>query len=404
MTAPSSSGNGRDLFRLQTPALIVGVLATIGLLIGAFTEPDQFFRSYLMGWILLVMISAGSLGLLMMQYLTGGRWGVLIRRPAEAAAGTIPIVGLAFIPLLFGMHSVWEWSHAEVVQHDALIRHKEPYLNASFFTGRAIFFFLFWSVMAFLLVRWSKRLDVHHDRWLELRMRKLSGFGLVALTLTLTFASVDWLMSLEPHWFSTMYGISFVVGCLLSAWAVLTISVVLLSRTAPYGGIVEAQNFRDLGNLMFAFVMLWAYTAFSQFLLIWYGNIREETPYYVVRAHGGWGVIAAALLVFHFFLPFTLLLMRAIKDRPRTLGMVAALMLFMRMVDLFWITAPAFRQGGHGGEAASHEASFHLSWMDPLAFIALLSLWTVLYLRRLAARPLLPEYEPYVKEALGHAS
>lgn len=405
MIYPNDSRGGEELFRLEKPALIAGALGLAGLLFGAFTHTERFFRSYLMGWIPLVMIAVGALGVLMLQYLTGGRWGVLLRRPAEAAVRTIPLVALLFLPVVFGIHSIFEWSHAEVLAHDKLIAHKQPYLNPTFFTVRGVLYFVIWAAMGMMLLRWSRQLDEHVDGWVQLRMRKLSGIGLVILALTATFASVDWMMSLEPHWFSTMYGISFIIGCLLAFWAVGTISVVRLSLSDPYASIVKPMNFRDLGNLMFAFTMLWAYTAFSQFLLIWYGNVREETPYYVTRSQGGWGVLAAILLVFHFFLPFFLLLMRQIKDRPSTLGKVAVLMLVMRLIDVFWLMAPAL--AGHHDAAAEtggqHATPFHLDWMDPLAFIGLLGLWFFFYLRNLRQRSLLPEWELKAKEAHSHA-
>lgn len=395
--------SGADLFALQKPALIVGVIALVGLLIGAFLDTDQFFKSYLMGWLLTVMISTGALAVLMIQYLSGGRWGVIIRRPAEAIVSTIPFVGLAMIPVIVGMHSIYAWTHTDLVAHDAILQHKEAYLNVPFFIGRAVLYFAIWSGLALMLVRWGRSLDENHDGWVELRIRRVAAGGILALGLTLTFASVDWIMSLEPHWFSTMFGISFIIGCLLAGWTVIILMVVRLSRSHPYLDVVQPLFFRDLGNLMLAFTMLWAYTSFSQFLLIWYGNIREETPYYIVRSQGGWGVIAVALLVFHFFLPFTLLLMRRIKDHAKTLATVAALMLLMRAVDIFWITAPAFVQGHGEGAAPLHQTPFHLSWMDPLAFIALGSLWFVLTLSNLRKASLLPRYEVHKLEVPSHA-
>lgn len=400
----TESRGGEALFALRKPALIGGAVALVLLIVGALFDVDQFFRSWLMAWTLIVMIATGSLGVLMIHDLTGGAWGVLMRRPAEAAAATLPFVGLGFIPVVIGIHSIYAWSHADVLAHDELLQHKAAYLNPTFFTIRGVVYFLVWSILAMMLVRWSRRLDVHRDAGLELRLRRVAGFGLLALAFTMTFASVDWLMSLEPHWFSTMYGISFVIGCLLSAWAVLTLSVVRLSRDEPYAGEVEHTHFRDFGNLMLAFVMLWAYTAFSQFLLIWYGNIREEVPYYIVRMHGGWGVIATALLLFHFFLPFFLLLMRPIKDRPMTLGITAALVLFMRVIDIYWIAAPAWSvpHGDAAGDAAAAPV-FDPSWMDPVAFVALLGLWFVLFLGNLRKAPLLPQYEAIPHEAHTHA-
>ncbi len=392
---------GDALFRLQKPALALGALAAIALVIGAFSNSAQFFRSYLMGWIFVLMISAGALAVLMIFNLTGGRWGFLLRRPAEAAASAMPLVAIAFIPILLGMKSIYVWADPEIVSHDKLLQHKAAYLNPAFFTGRAVFFFVLWSVFAYLLIKWGKTVDETRDGWVALRMRKLSGFGLLATALTLTFGAIDWQMSLEPHWFSSMFALSFVVGCLLTGWAFMVLSVVRLSADAPYAAVAKPMVFRDFGNLMLAFVMLWAYLAFSQFLLTWYGNLREEAPYYIVRSQGTWGAIGFALIIFHFFLPFFLLLMRPIKDRPKTLAVVAVLVLVMRMVDIFWITAPAWAQG-HGGATSQHGAPFHLSWMDPVAFLAFAALFFGLYVRNLGTRSLLPPHELEAKEAVAH--
>ena len=402
MTYQTDSRGGESLFRLQKPALAVGVLALVALAIGAFTDGEQFFRSYLMGWLFVFMISAGALAILMIFNLTGGRWGYVLRRPAEAAAGAMPIVALAFIPILVGMKSIYMWAVPENLAHDALLRHKEPYLNPEFFIGRSVFYFALWSLFAILLTRWGRRVDETGDGWVALRMRKLSGGGLLATALTLTFAAIDWQMSLEPHWFSSMYALSFVVGCLLTGWAFMVLSVVHLSATAPYDAVAKPTVLRDFGNLMLAFVMLWAYLAFSQFMLIWYGNLREEAPYYIVRTNGTWGAIGIIVAVFHFFLPFFLLLMRPIKDRPRTLGVVAALVLVMRAVDIFWITAPAWVQGHGEGAVAPKDAPFHLSWMDPVAFLGLLALFFALYTRNLGKRSLLPPHEAHAQEAVAH--
>lgn len=392
---------GDALFRLQKPALGLGLIALVALVIGAFADKEQFFRSYLLGWIFVLMISAGALAVLMLFNLTGGRWGTLLRRPAEAASSAMPLVALAFIPILLGLRSIYPWAIPELVAHDELLRHKQVYLNPTFFTIRAVFFFALWSTLALLLVKWGKEFDETGDGWVALRMRKLSGFGLLATALTLTFAAIDWQMSLEPHWYSSMYALSFVVGCLLTGWAFMVLSVVRLSADEPYATAGSPMVFRDFGNLMLAFVMLWAYLAFSQFLLIWYGNLREEAPYYLARTQGTWGAIGLVVVIFHFFLPFFLLLMRPIKDRPRTLGVVAVLVLVMRAVDLFWITAPAWAQG-HGEGAASQGTPFHLSWMDPVAFVAFAALFFALYTRNLGKRSLLPPHEAHAKEAVAH--
>ena len=376
--------------RWQMPALVVGVVALAVVIIGSLQSPDQFFRSYLVGFLFWFGISIGSLAVLMLQFMSGGAWGVVMRRPLEAGAATLPLMGVFFVPIFFGLHSLYEWTHEEVVAADELLRHKVAYLNVGFFTGRTIAYFAIWITLAYLLARWERVWEESGDHWFALRVRRLSAGGLVALGLTLTFASVDWMMSLEPHWFSTMYGISFIVGNMLAGFAFCALIVVWLSKEEPMSRVAVAGNFRDFGNLQLAFIMLWAYTAFSQYLLIWYGNLIEEIPYYLTRMHGGWGLLAGLLIVFHFFAPFALLLMRGVKDRARMLGVVASLILFMRFLDLHWLVSPAF-EGGR----------FHFDWRIPVTVIGLGGVWFYVFARRLGQQSVVPMYEPYVKQALS---
>lgn len=386
-------------FRLQRPAFVAGAIATALLLLAAFFAADgraHFFRAYLVGWIFIFTVSIGAIGLLAIQYLTGGMWGVVVRRPLEAATRTLPIVALAFLPLLLGMHDLYEWTHEDVVATDEILKGKSPYLSEPFFIVRAVFYFVVWIGIAYFMNRWSRDYEETASPWIALRLRNLSAATLLVLGLTLTFASVDWLMSLEPHWYSTMYGISFMVGCLLSAMAFVSLMATVLSEYEPLAEIFTRRTYRDLGNLMLAMVMLWGYTAFSQFMLIWYGNLREEVPYYIPRTRGAWGFIAILLILFHFFLPFALLLIRDIKDRPRTLGITAGLILIMRMLDHYWIIAPAFRE--HGAE----HPGFTGHWMDPLALIGFSGLWVGVFLWQLEKRPLIPRDEPVLEEALSH--
>jgi len=379
------------LDRAQLPALLLGVVALAALGFSSLQNADAFFRAWLIGFLFWFGVAIGSLGILMLQYLTGGAWGVVMRRPLEAASRTIPLVAVFFVPIVLGLHSLYEWTHADVVAKDALLQHKAPYLNAPFFVGRAVFCFALWIVFAYLLSRWSREYESSGDPWYALRLRAISAAGLLLLGLTLTFASVDWMMSIEPHWFSTMYGISFVIGNLLTGFAFTIIMVVLLAGVDPLSRVVKPLNFRDFGNLQLAFIMLWAYTAFSQFLLIWYGNLKEEIPYYLRRMNEGWGAVAAILIVFHFFLPFVMLLMRDIKDRPKTLGVVSFLILLMRVLDLRWLISPAF------------EPAFHFDWRISAAVIGLGGIWFALYVRLLRGNTMVPLNEPYVQKALGEA-
>lgn len=384
-----------NVLRLQTPALVVGAIGLALSAIGWLTNAQQFFRSYLVAFVFVAGISLGSLTLLMLQHLTGGVWGILIRRPLEAAARNFPLLAIAFVPVALGLHELYIWSHQDLVEHDHLLQIKAPYLNATFFIARTAGYFVLWIVMTMLLTRWSKQQEQSSSPWIGQRLRYLSAAGLPIMGLTLTFTSIDWMMSLEPHWVSTMYGISFIVGCGLSAFAFTISLTVLMAGQEPISLIAQPIHFRDLGNLMFAFVMLWAYTAFSQFMLIWYANIREEVPWYTRRMMGGWGVIAGILIIFHFFLPFFALLLRAIKDRPRSLGIVAMLVVAMRALDIFWLMAPGYYP-------EQIHAPFAIHWLDPVTILGLGGIWFFFFLRTLSRESIVPFNEPYVQEALSH--
>lgn len=375
------------LGRFMKPVLIVGVIGVAILIAAALLLSTELaLRAWLLGFAFVSTIAIGCLVLLMIHTLSGGVWGLIIRRVVEAGASTLPWLIAFSIPVLLGIHSIYEWSHADVVANDPILQHKAAYLTQGAFSLRMIGYFVIWSVMAYLLVSWGRSFEKDRSALTLTRMRRLSAGGLIVMALTVTLASVDWMMSLEPHWFSTMYGISFIVGCLLSAMA---FSIIVSSRTwveGHYGSIFPAKKFRDLGNLQLAFVMLWAYTAFSQFMLIWYGNLQEEVPYYLSRTHGVWGWIAVALIIFHFFLPFFMLLMRSIKDRPQVLRFVAAWILFMHAVDFYWLIGPAFGESG---------AAF---WVYAAAVVAAFGLWAAIFFWYLGRASLLMEGDPWIRE------
>jgi hypothetical protein len=378
------------LGRLRMPALAVGVLGLIACAAGFFLDHDQFFRSWLYGFIFWIAIALGALGLLMIQFLTGGAWGVLIRRNLEAAVRTLPLMALAFIPIALGLHSIFEWTHDEVVAKDPILAQKVFYLNEPFFLLRAVIYFALWIGLAFTLNHFSKEHERTESLAVALRLRRVSAAGLVIMGLTLTLASVDWMMSLEPHWFSTMYGISFMVACLLGGMSVAVIALSQNASRPPVSVVAKPIHFRDLGNLMLAFVMLWAYTGFSQFLLIWYGNIREEIPWYLKRSQGPWLWIATTLLILHFFVPFFLLLNRPVKERTKRLAMVMYLVVVMRALDLFWLIKPAFTGN-----------DFEVHWLDAAALIGIGGIWVAIFVGSLAKRPLVPGHETMVRSALS---
>lgn len=382
------------LERLRRPALLAGGAGLLVTIAGAFFDPGQFFRSYLLAYLFFVNIAIGCLSITMIHHLTGGYWGLAIRRLLEAGTRTLPWAAVGFVPLAFGLPHVFPWARPEAAQ-DHLIHEKQLYLNVPFFLARAAFYFLVWTLLARALNRASLALDTGADyRRTSRRLRGLSGAGLVLMGLTITFSSVDWAMSLDPHWMSTIWGILFMVGQALSAMALVVVIVAFLGGDTPLEPLLRASPaLHDLGKLLFAFVMLWAYVSYSQFLIIWSGNLPEEVPWYIHRLHGGWQVLALMLVVFHFALPILLLLSRNTKKDPRLLGTVASGLLFMRLVDLYWLVGPELH---HGSGMPGY-------LLDVTALVGLGGLWFFAFTRELADRPLLPVGEPDLREILEPA-
>jgi hypothetical protein len=275
-----------------------------------------------------------------------------------------------------------------------MIQAKEPYLNVTFFVLRAAVFLGFWMFCTVLLNRWSGEQDrgtVATTPEDTVRFRKLSGPGLLFLALTVTFASIDWIMSLEPEWYSTIFGLLTLVSFGLTALALAIGVLAMLSSSKPMAGVLGRKHFHDLGKFMLAFVMLWAYLSFSQFLIIWSGNLPEEIPWYLKRMQGVWGALALALVVGHFVLPFLLLLSRTLKQRPALLARVAVFMLVMRLVDTIWLVGPAYEHHG-----------FPISWMDVVVPAGMVGVWLFVYARQLRSRSLLPVNDPFFREAFAH--
>jgi hypothetical protein len=387
MTTPSDVMLGSRMDRVQRIALITGVVGAAGCIIGVLLDRDQFFRSYLYAYMFWLGMALGLLGVLMLNHVVGGKWGVVTRRLLEAGAATFPVMLLLLIPVLLGMGSLYFWTRPDVRAHDPVIQSKSAYLNVPFFLGRQVLYWAIWLFYAWLLRRKSDEQDRTADPGLAIRMRQISAPGLVVFTLAGTFACFDLMMSIEPHWYSTIYGGMFLADAFLQAFAFIILVLFALSKYPPFSQIVTMQHFHDLGNLMFAFTILWAYLAFSQWLIIWSGNLPEEIPWYLRRVSSGFGVIAVLLIVFHFFVPFFLLLSRFIKKTPVLLASVAAGMVVIRWIDVYWIIEPGFYQEEF---PAWHKMGFHVSWMDFAAPAAIGGLWLFLYIWRLKQRPLVP--------------
>jgi len=377
---------------IQKRSLTVGVVALALCAGGVLLSPGQFFRSYLLAYVFWIGIALGSCALVMLHNLTGGAWGAVIRRVLESGMRTLPLMAVLFVPFLFGLHHLYEWARPEHVAGDALLQHKAFYLNIPFFLLRTAVYFLVWLGLAYFLDKWSSEHDQTAEPSVLRRLEALSGPGLVLYGGTLSFAAIDWVMSLEPHWYSTIYGLLFMVGQALTTMAFAIIVLSYLANRKPLSEVVQAAHFHDLGNLLLAFVMLWAYVTFSQYLIIWYGNLAEEVPWYLHRTQGGWEWIGLSLVVFHFILPFVLLLSRNAKRRKQVLVKIAAAILFMRLVDLFWLVVPSPPTSG-----------LHIHWMDVVAPIGVGGLWWAYFCRQLQGRSLLPLHDPSLASAVEHA-
>jgi hypothetical protein len=375
------------LDKLQTRALIVGAIGAIGCVMGLMSDSEQFYRSYLTGFIYWMGVAAGCVGLLMLHHMVGGNWGVAIRRGLEAGTRTIPLLVLLFLPIaIFGLHHLYEWTHADVVAKDPILKHKSAYLNIPGFYVRAAAYFLIWMFLTAKLNQYSQAQEKEGYWAVRPRLQRLSAPGLIIHCLVVTFASVDWVMSLEPHWFSTIYGAIFIVNQALSTFAVMIVLVAMLESKQPMRGVVKTGTFHDLGSLLFAFNMLWAYVSISQLIIIWNANLPEEVTWYARRLRGGWEFVALAIALFHFALIFILLLNRPIKRNPAVLSKVAMWMVVMRLVDLFWQIQPAFAHAENGVPAAH----FQVHWMDLVAPVAVGGLWVAFFAFQLKKRPLDP--------------
>jgi hypothetical protein len=381
-----------DLARLQRRAFVVGAVALLASAGGAMFDPRAFLGGWLASFLFWLGIPLGCLVIIQLHYLSGGAWGIVVRRVAESAAATIPVLALAFVPLAFGLRLVFVWARPEAVAAAPDLQEKAAYLNVPFFLARALVYFAAWTAVASVLRRWSLRRDETPDPNPR-RFRIFAGPGLVVYGLTVTFAAIDWGMSVDPHWYSTAYPVIFGIGQVVSGFAFSIALAMSLREREPFGRLVRPANLIDLGNLLLTFVLLWAYVSFAQFMLIWAGNIREETTWYLAREAGGWLAVALVLIGAHFALPFALLLHRPLKRDPRTLAAIALLVLAMRLLDCFWLVVPGI-PGAH---------AFH--WLYLTTPLAIGGLWAGAFVWRLRGVPLVPGNEPLVEHAMtahGH--
>lgn len=384
---PSDVAVPVDVPRWQSRALIVGIAGVIFCVIAGVLNLQQFLRGYLIAYMFWTGLTIGCMALLMVQYLSGGLWGLVLRRILEAAAKCLPLMFVAFLPLLIFRTHLYAWMTDKSLTHESYW-----YLTQGKWIFRWIFYFLIWGLLTYELCRRGDRQDAPIKAGTYPRFQGLAGIGCVLFALTTSFAAVDWVMCLDPHWGSTIYGLIFLAGQGLSALCFSIIMLTVLTRYSPYREIIKPMQFHDIGKLTLAFVMLFAYFSYSQWLIIWSGNLPDEISWYVQRIRGAWGYVIIGIVLLHFALPFALLLSRERKRAGSRLIKLAILILVMRMVDIYWYTIPNFPDG----------KLFSIWYLA--APIGLGGLWVAYFMYNFRKRPLLPLYEPQVPLLLHQGS
>jgi hypothetical protein len=393
MTAPETVRP--TIERVQQRGFIAGALGLLIAIALGFRDWQQFFHSYLFAYVFWMVFAMGSLAILQLHHMTGGRWGLPIRRILEAGTRTIPAMTVVFLPILLGIKKLYPWAaNPEILGDEATDHFRRLWLQPGFFIVRAVIYFAIWNLLAFLLNKWSAEQDRTADVRLKDRMSSLAAPGTILWALSWSWAMLDWVMSLEPTWYSSIYGMVFMVIACLGTLSFCVLILRLLNDYEPLRESYEPSHLNDIGNLMLAFTLLWTYMSFAQFLIIWSGNLKQEIPWYKVRAFTSWGYIAAALLIFHFFVPFFILLQRRVKRRLESLSRLALWMMVVTLVDVYWLVVPAFPNMRSGP---------HVSLIDIFAVIGIGGIWVGSYMVQLKKMPLLPLHDPRFEGVLEHS-
>ena len=383
--------------RLQWLGLGVGVVGLVLAVLLAFVSGlDSFFESYLFAFLFWTGLALGCFVMLFVQHLAGGSWGALIRRPLEAGSMVLPAMAILFIPLIFGMGSLYEWTHAEFLESHPIVAAKTGYLNTTFFIIRSAVYFLIWGLGAWYFFRQSGRQDdvsAEESGRIGFRLKSVSALWIVIYVLTMTLAGVDWSMSLTPEFFSGIYSVILMIGQAISAVCfIIFIMVYLASKDAEIDELLTSKRLQDLGNFLMAFTMFWAYTSVAQLVILWSNNIVETNPYYVLRFSPGWRAVGLFIIFFGFFAPFVILFSRWVKRKRRALVLVAVWAIFIRLLDLFFIVIPNFGREG-----------FPLHLLDVVLVIAMGGIWLGVFALAFKSRPALPLHDPRLAKAAHHA-
>ena len=390
LSAPQVAG------KISQRSLVIGSVFGAIALVLAFTRPDEFYRAYLLGFMCWLGVALGSMAILMIRHLTGGGWGMVIRRILGAAMRTLPLLALLFIPVIVGIRRLYIWAQPlsniqDKHLHDHLVQITQTYLTVNGFIIRAVFYFAIWNLLSFLLTKWSKQQDSPNPPDNGGRFKAVSGPGLILYGFTISFAAIDWIMSLDPSWISTIFGLIILIGEVLSAMCFAVVVERILFNYKPMSEMLKPDFVHDHGKWMLTFIMVWAYFSFSQWLIIWAGNLPSEITFYLTRLNGGWGSIGLFLVVFHFVVPFALLLSRPFKRNIRRLVWLAVWLMLMRYLDLFWIIEPNFSR------------TLSLTLADVVVPIAIGGFWLWYFFRNLGSLPLLPAYDTDAHEVLQPA-
>jgi len=374
-----------------TLAVAAGVFVAAGVVSGDrwFIDPRRLAFSYLTGLMFLTSLSVGALAWVMLHHLTGAVWSIVTRRLLENLARPLTWIAVLFIPVALNLNWIYPWADPSRLSNDPELARKAIWLNPSFFIVRSAVYLASWVLLSGLLARSSGRQDRTGDPADERRMRATSAWGMVLLAVTTSFAATDWLMSLDPHWSSTIFGVYFWAGSLLSSLAALVLMVLGFHGAGWLRKTITVEHLHDLGKLLFGFVIFWAYIAFCQYFLIWYADFPEESHWYATRRVGVWNSLSWSLLIGHFVVPFVLLLLRATKRNPFWLGFVAAWILVFHYIDVYWLIMPALRPEG----VEPH-------WLDVSLLLTLAFLSGAIVARACQARPLVPIGDARLAESI----
>ncbi len=370
-------------------AFIIGGISIALSAVAFWVDPGQFYFSWLVAFVFWTSIALGGLFFTLIHHLTGATWSVVVRRFFEVLMTNMPFLLLMAIPVFLGMHELYHWSHADAVSHDHLLQHKAAFLNVPFFIIRTLIYFAVWIVLTTLLYRISLKQDDGASSLIIKKLNKVSAPGVILFAFTTAFAAFDWLMSLDPHWYSTIFGVYYFAGSVMAVMAVLILIVMYFRKNGILTDVITPEHDHDFGKLLFTYMVFWAYMAFSQYFLIWYANIPEETVWFIHRWEGSWKLASQLLVLGHFVVPFLILMIRASKRSNLILSFMAIWLLFMHWLDMYWLAVPTL-----------HPHGMQLSWIDLATMLGIGGLYMGLFFYRLRKHAILPIGDPKLNDSI----